>query len=121
MINKTQETILTKESLNNRIQGLEEGQWRNNKGIVINLKDQPVTYLYNIYKMILRSAENIMHEEEFNTFCIHRGGIMFATTSRQAVVMYAHKLWGTVDVIENIFKLKGSKNLIIAGFIDPAP
>jgi hypothetical protein len=121
MINKTQETILTKESLNNRIQGLQEGQWRNNKGIVVNLKDQPVTYLYNIYKMILRSAENNMHEDVFNTFCIHRGGIMFATSSRQAVMLYATKLWGTVNIIENILKLKGSKNLIIEGFIDPAP
>jgi len=120
MINKSQETILTKESLNNRILGLHEGQWRNNKGIVINLKDQPVTYLYNIYKMILRSAENNMHEDVFNTFC-GNPNIMFATTSRQAVMLYAPKLWGTVNLIENILKLNGSKNLIIEGFIDPAP
>lgn len=122
MVNKIQQTILTKESLNARIANIPFGHWRNNKNEVIVLKDQPLTYLNNIYRMILRSAESIMHDNIMDSGLLKKiHTITFPPTSRDAVLIYTPLLYDLLIEIEKLIKLKGGKHLIISKFIDPAP
>jgi len=131
MKNNNKNTILSKQVLDARVVGLEIGKWRNNKNEVIELKDQPVTYLYNIYKMILRSADDFMHEVFLDDFIRTRRSarldipqIAFPASSELSVVLHTPELYTTVIYIKRLLQSKGKGNLLLdpnTGIVDPAP